>query len=211
LERIRPFVANRDEQKAINSSGAAIPLRTMLAVTLCWLAGVSYLDLCFAWGVSSSTSYHPRGTLWPTLEAIDAACHIGFLFDDDIALETLASGFEQHSSGILKGCVLAIDGFGVATRQPFKSEVMRPKDYRFRKGGFAIIVLEGCDIKACFICASCNHSGSTNDIITWHDCQLLFQALEVDCQLPPQYFFIGDEALTNTPQFLSPWPGKVFS
>jgi hypothetical protein len=59
MERICPFVANRDEQKAINSSGAAIPLRTMVAMTLRWLASTSYLDLCFAWGTSSSTFYHP--------------------------------------------------------------------------------------------------------------------------------------------------------
>jgi len=85
--------------------------------------------------------------------------------------------------------------------------VLRPEDYHYRKGGFAIVVLVGCDVKACFICASCNHSGSTNDIIAWHDSKL-FYALEVDCQLPPQYFFIVDKAFTNTAQFLSPWPGK---
>ncbi len=78
----------------------------------------------------------------------------------------------------MKGCVLAIDGFGVGTRQPFKWEVKRPKDYRFRKGGFALVVLAGCDVNAKFIAAS--------------------------------YFFIGDEAFTNTDQFVSPWPGKNF-
>ena len=85
--------------------------------------------------------------------------------------------------------------------------MLRPKDYCFRKSGFAIVVLVGCDIKACFICASCNHRGSTNDVIAWHDSKL-FHALEVDCGLQPQYLFIGDEAVMNIAQFLSPWPGK---
>jgi len=31
----------------------------------------------------------------------------------------------------------------------------------------------------------------------------------VEGRLPPQYFFIGDEAFTNTAQFMSPWPGKL--
>ena len=31
----------------------------------------------------------------------------------------------------MDGCVMAMDGFGVATRQPFKSEVDNPRDYRF--------------------------------------------------------------------------------
>ncbi len=208
LERISPFLNVRDEQKAINSSGSPIQARTRLAVTLRWLSGSSYLDLCFAWGVSSSTFYHPDGIIWPVLEAIDAAFSIGFPFEDDVALESLSQGFEEHSAGILKGCVLAIDGFGVSTRQPFKTEVLRPKDYRFRKGGFAVIVLAGCDIKAWFVSISFNHSGSINDIIAWQDSNLS-HALKVEGRLPPQYVFIGDEAFTNTAQFMSPWPGKL--
>jgi hypothetical protein len=210
LERIEPYIKCRNEVKAINSSGAPIVLKTRLAVTLRWLAGGSYLDLCFAWGVGTSTFYHPDGVLWPTLEAIAAAFEIGLPVDDPLKLEELARGFDEHSCGILKGCVIAIDGFGVSTQQPYESEVIRPKDYRFRKGGFALVVLAGCDIDARFICASCNHSGSTNDIIAWGDSNL-YQMLEVEKKLPEQYFFIGDEAFTNTAQFLSPWPGKLLS
>ncbi len=98
----------------------------------------------------------------------------------------------------------AIDGFAVC---PFKTEVIHPKDYRFCKGGFAIIVLAGCDVDAKFECASCTHSGSTNNIIAWGDCNL-YQMLMIDELLPDKYFFIGDEAFTNTQKFLTPWSGK---
>jgi hypothetical protein len=206
LERIEPHMKHHNHVKAANSSGAPIVLTTRLAVTLRWLAGGSYLDLCFAWGVASSTFYHPDGVLWPTLEAIDVAFEIGFPVDDYSKLEEIASGFDEHSCGVLKGCVLAIDGFDISMRQPFKSEVIRPKDYRFRKGGFALVVLARCDVQARFICHSCNHSRSTNDIIAWGDSKL-YKMLEVDKNLPEQFFFIGDEAFTNTAQFLSPWPG----
>ncbi len=54
-----------------------------------------------------------------------------FPFGDEARLDELAEGFCVHSGGILDGCVLAMDGFGVATRAPFKSEVEAPKDYRF--------------------------------------------------------------------------------
>jgi len=81
------------------------------------------------------------------------------------------------------------------------------KDYRYRKGGFAIVVLVGCDINCRFIVASCNHRGSTKDIIAWKHMDL-FAAVDIDKKLPLKYFFIGDEAFTNTNQFLSPWPGK---
>jgi hypothetical protein len=206
---ITPFVKVPNETKAFNSSGGSIPLKTKLAVTLRWLAGGSYLDLCFAWGVAFSTFFHPNGVLWPTLEAIDQAYSLGLPMDDPVQLQKLSDGFYHHSSGILDGCVMAIDGFGVATRQPYKTEVNRPKDYRFRKGGFAIIVLAGCDVQAKFICASCTHSGSTNDIIAWQDTEL-FEAIEVLKQLPAKYFIIGDEAFTCTDQVLSPWPGTFF-
>ena len=107
----------------------------------------------------------------------------------------------------MEGCVLALDGFAVSTRSPFKTEVLRPQDYRFHKGGFVLIVLAGCDVDAKFVCASCGHSSSTNDIIAWGDSNL-YQMLMVDQLLPEKYFFIGDEAFTNTHQFLSPWSGK---
>ena len=205
--KIAPFLRSRNEVKARNSSGSEIPVRTRLAVTLRWLAGASYLDLCFAWGISSSSFYSRRGVLWPTISAIDKAFSMGFPINDIGRLEQLAEGFRAHSGGIMDGCVLAVDGFGVTVRCPFKDDVERQKDYRFRKGGFAIIVLAGCDVNGRFICATARHSGSTNDIVAWQDSKLCY-FLEVEKGLPSKYFFIGDEAFTNTQQFLSPWPGR---
>jgi hypothetical protein len=81
------------------------------------------------------------------------------------------------------------------------------KDYHFRKGGFAIIAIAGCDADCRFISVNCNHSGSTNDIIAWQNMDL-YEAVEIEKKLPLTYFFIGDEAFANTNQFLGPWPGK---
>jgi len=135
VSRITPFLRQRNERKACNSSGCSIPVITRVAVTLRWLAGASYLDLCFAWGVSSSTFFSKRGVLWPTISAMDKAFTMGFPKDDPERLEQLAAGFRWHSGGMMDGCVLAIDGFGVTVRCPFANDVERRKDYRFRKGG----------------------------------------------------------------------------
>lgn len=207
LAAIEPFLEQKKAEKAINSSGSPVSNRTQLAVTLHWLAGGSYIDLCFAWGVGVSTFYSERGIIWPTIEAMDMAFEMGLPLHDNEKLEELSQGFFEHSGGIFDGCVLAVDGFAVITRQPYDKEVKYKKDYRYRKGGFAVVVLAGCDIKCRFIVASCNHSGSTNDIIAWQQMEL-FEAVELDKALHPKYFFIGDEAFTNTNQFLSPWPGK---
>jgi hypothetical protein len=207
MESTASFMKDRNAMKAANSSGSPITLKARLAVTLRWLAGASYLDLCFSFGIAPSTFYHPNGMLWPTLAAIDAVFTFRLPFDDINKLESLSNGIYEHSSGILDGCIMALDGFGVTTHQPHAWEVERPKDYRLHKGGFTVIVLAGCNINAQFIAASCDHSGSTNNIIAWQDTKL-YKLLEVDRALPSKYFFIGDEAFTNTFQFLSPWSGR---
>jgi hypothetical protein len=129
--KITPFLGHRNGTKAMNSSGSEISITTRLAVTLRWLAGASYLDLCFAWGISSSSFYSRRGVLWPTISAIDKAFELGFPVNDGERLEQLADGFRQHSGGVLDGCVLALDGLGVLVRCPFKDDVFRQRDYRF--------------------------------------------------------------------------------
>jgi hypothetical protein len=52
LERISVIDLERDETRAVRSSGSPITLRTKLACTLRFLAGGSYLDICFAFGVA---------------------------------------------------------------------------------------------------------------------------------------------------------------
>ena len=50
LSKVEPLLSVANI-KACNSSGVPITSRTRLVVTLRWLAGGSYLDLCFAWGI----------------------------------------------------------------------------------------------------------------------------------------------------------------
>ena len=64
------FTSN--EEKATNSSGQPEVLKTRLAISFLWLAGGSYLDLCFAWGMAVSTFYAEKGVLRPMLAALDA-------------------------------------------------------------------------------------------------------------------------------------------
>jgi hypothetical protein len=73
LDNISPFMVAKNATKARNNSGSPISLMSRLAVTLRWLAGASYLDLCFSFGVAPSTFYHHNGVLWPTLSEIIAA------------------------------------------------------------------------------------------------------------------------------------------
>jgi len=57
LTLLTPFMYESRVLMAKASSGSNISLRTKLYVTLRWLAGGSYLDICFAWGISPSAFY----------------------------------------------------------------------------------------------------------------------------------------------------------
>ena len=197
---------DRNELLATNSSGSPVTVTTRLAVTLRWLAGGSYLDICFGWGIGHSTFFSDRGVLWPTIEALNELFVIGVPIHDDDALQELSDGFARQSNNILTGCIMAMDGIAIKTRAPYKWEVPRVTDYRNRKGGFGIVVLAGCDINCKFIFAVTNHCGSTNDVIAWRDSSL-YHAIE-EGLLPSNFFIIGDEAFPTTNQCLSPWPGR---
>ncbi len=125
--------------------------------------------------------------------------------NDNERLEQLAEDLRNHSGGVMDGCILALDGLGVIAHCPFKDDMERQRDYHFHKGCFAIVALAGFDVDGRFICATTHHSG--NNIVAWNDSELHY-FLEVMQGLPSKYFFIGDEAFTDTQQFLSPWPGK---
>ncbi len=129
------------------------------------------MDLCFAWGVAVSNFFSDRGVLWPTINVLDMAYNIGLPIHDTDKLDALSKGFYDHSGGILDGCGLAMDVLVFLTWQLYDYEVIYKKDYRYCKGGFAIVVLAGCNVDCCFIVASCNN------------------------QLPMIFFSIGDEAL----------------
>jgi hypothetical protein len=82
---------HRDAMKATCSSGSPITTVTRLAVTLRWLAGGSYIDLCFAWGVSVASFYGENGVLWPTIEALDDHLKLGFPLKDEYSLSRYVS------------------------------------------------------------------------------------------------------------------------
>ncbi len=48
-----------------------------------WMDGASHLDLCFAWGFSSSAFYRKRGVIWPTIRAINKMFTMGLLNNNE--------------------------------------------------------------------------------------------------------------------------------
>jgi hypothetical protein len=207
LEKVAPFIKDTDEAMAKVSSKSCITKATKLYCTLRWLAGGSYIDICFAWGIAKGSFFSTDcgGVLWPTIEAIDYAFDIGLSTDTD-SLKKMADDFCVYSHGELYGCVTAIDGWVAKTRKPLHSEVDDVMAYRNRHGCWGLVVLAGCDAHCKFTMFSCKNSGSTNDTIAW-DASLLKQEIDKG-NLPPEYFIIGDEAFNCSNQLLVPYGGR---
>jgi hypothetical protein len=176
-----------------------------LAATLRWIAGGCYLDICFEFGIGESTFYKEDGVLWGTMFAINKYMSIEFPFGDEDKMDSIAEGFSECCGGELRNCVLAVDGWVCHTRAPFASEVENIVSYRNRKDCFGIVVLAGCDSQCKFHMFSCISAGSTNDLFAW-ECSIMKDNLD-NGLLPEKYYFVGDEAFTNCPQFLTPWSG----
>jgi hypothetical protein len=191
---------------ASNSSGSLISNKTKLAATLRWLAGGSYIDICFEFGIGYGSFYQDDGVLWGTMIAIDRAFDIAFPFEDDAELKRMADGFSYYSHGHMANCVMAIDGWVCRTRQPYATEVEFPSSYRNRHECFGLVVLAGCDANKKFRMLSCKSSGSTNDVVAW-DISLVKNMID-DGNLPRKYYIVGDEAFCNTGQVLVPWSGR---
>jgi hypothetical protein len=51
-------------------------------------------------------------------------------------LDRISRAFELQSEGVLKGCIMAIDGLVIRTRQPYRSETQNIRAWWNRKGGF---------------------------------------------------------------------------
>ena len=204
-------ISKRGKINAINSSGSYVEPRIKLAVTLRWLAGGSHLDICFGYGLSTSAFYnYEHGILWKTLEAINAAFQIQFPVSNNEDLMKIQSGFERHSFGRIKGCVMAVDGWVIKTRQPYKSEVENINCFRNRKDCFGVVVIGGVDSECRFNLLSVKSPGSTNDCIAW---EFTSHYSQIHCgnMLPDNMFYIGDQGFVNTNSFLTPIGGNRLS
>ena len=92
LNSITSLIA-RNVTKAIAATGQPITSKTRLAVTLRWLAGGSFVDLCFVWGIARFTFFSDRGILWPTIFALDKVMPLGLQIDDRESLQDLSDFF----------------------------------------------------------------------------------------------------------------------
>ena len=95
----------------------------------------------------------------------------------------------------MKGCVMAMDGWVMKTRCPNAKEVTNQICFRNRKRVWGMVIFAVCDSRCSFLMFSVKCPGSTNDCIAW-EITKAFQSIVVRKLLPPQCYFICDEAVS---------------
>ena len=145
----------RKRRAAQNSAGKAaqaevrggfVEYELRLAMTLRYMAGGSYLDLMYLFGVKKSSLY---AIMWQTLEQLDTCTALPDLtlerdVNDQQRCRALAAGFVSRTRCThVTGCIGALDGMALKIEQPTTSD--NPLKYFCRKLFNAVSVQAVCD------------------------------------------------------------------
>jgi hypothetical protein len=122
---------SRKRQKA--AGGNPISAEIQLSMTLRYLAGGSYLDICRLHRVPNGSF---RMVIKRTVRAIVTVLNdkelVAFPIDDPEKLQRIADGYSAGSSGVINRCVGSLDGIAIRIRKPINKYA--PKKYFCRKG-----------------------------------------------------------------------------
>ena len=107
----------------------------------------------------------------------------------------------------MPGCVMAVDGWVLWTRKPYKKEALLISSYMNRKGHYGLVCMAGCEASTKFNMFSAQCPGATNDSLAFQLTNV-YRSISLDL-LSPAFYIIGDAAFSCKGQVLSPWPGQA--
>lgn len=189
-----------------SQTAPAVSVDVMLCVTLRVLAGASYLDVSWPYGIAISTVYLVFND---TIAAIDHALgNIRFpKTEEDCRIQS--DKFRELRSSPIAGVIGALDGIAVEIRQPQVCDVPDPRKYYNRKGFFGIVVqaVASADYKFTFVSAT--HAGSTHDSTAFQATTL--HTLLRKHTLPSWAHLVCDDAYGLDDHLLTPYSGSALT
>jgi hypothetical protein len=192
----------------VMSSGSIVHPIIRLAITLRFLAGGSYLDICFGYEISVSAFYAIVFTVMQFIR--NTMNNIVFPIGDIAKLAQLESEFSSICNGTFRGTVAAGDGVVFKMKKPTKAEVNgNVASFFSRKGYYAYGLQAFCSATTKFLSISMKTCGSTHDS-TSYIISSIGKSIK-DGQLHKDYHIVLDEAYKCTDQELSPWKGRNLS
>mmetsp|Transcript_24697 Transcript_24697/g.22447 ORF Transcript_24697/g.22447 Transcript_24697/m.22447 type:complete len:260 (+) Transcript_24697:11-790(+) len=157
-------ITSHNHHMAIVSSGSIVdPIYIIrLAITLRYLAGGSYLDICFGYEISSSSFFK---IIYDVMAFItNTMNNISFPLDNVNELQILENEFSSICNGTFRGTVAAGDGVVFKMKKPNRAEVNdNVASFYSRKGYYAYGLQAFCSAKCRFLNISMKTCGSTHD------------------------------------------------
>jgi DDE superfamily endonuclease len=197
---------HRRSKRVVGVTGLSVPV--CLSMTLRWLAGGSYLDICLWHDVSVSTFYHVVDKM---IFDLDSILKIEFPFNSSDYVASTSRGFSRSNRSPLTGCIGAVDGIAIKIQEPSRGSVPNPSTYFNRKGFFALCVQAMCDNRFIFTFVSAVSPGSTHDSVAFA-MSSLSELLEKDVGgVPDGYWIAADDAYISGKRIVTPWPGRNLS
>lgn len=192
-----------DETQAARRGGAVSP-EFCLFITIRYLAGARYQDICEMCNVSRTAVY---AAIEKTMVAIVDHPELALKFPKTEAeCQVVADGFLSISSNQAIGnCVGAIDGFLMPIKVPTAKEVGNVTAYysgHYARYGINIQAI--CDSHCRFTFISASAPGSVNDRVAYEHCKV--DKLVED--LPSDYALIADAAYAPSEQCLPMFYGS---
>ena len=194
----RPYLPVRRKARA-----DSVTPEVALSMTLRWLAGGSYLDICDVHNVRESCFFVTKSR---TLEAMKKGLKAEIRFPEtEEERAKVAAGFAAYSNGALRGCLSSLDGLAVQIHEPTKKDTPNPAGFKNRKGFFAILVQAMCDSDRLFTYVSVNHQGSCHDSTAFDSCPFSCGLADL---VPSGYWIAADDAYGCTEKIITPHPGS---
>jgi len=189
------------------SDKANIDPLIMLAATLRFLAGGSYLDIAFGYDIGHASVYD---VFRKVLVAVDTNLdNIQFPYDSEEGLRYLEETFLKISKGVFKGTVAAGDGIVFRTFKPAAADVDgNVRSFFTRKGFYGHALQAFSDGNCKFVHISQRVCASTHDSTAYVLTGISESIMKG--QLPQWAHIVLDETYKCTEQELSPWKGKTF-
>ena len=175
----------------------------MMCITMRMLAGASYLDLSWPYGISKSAVYDVFHEILLILDEVLPP--IVFPQSPEECVRE-ADKFCNSRNTPFYGAICALDGCAVEIREPSVTEVSDPRKYRNRKGFFALVLQAAVTSEYRFVFISATHAGGTHDSTAFQASKL--HQLISSGKLPSWALILADDAYQNELNVITPYSGE---
>lgn len=203
-EYVTPYLRKHVTREAGTANTASIEVH--LCITLRMLAGASYLDVGWPYGIGSATVY----TIFQqTLQALNSSLPKMSFPTTEEECRYCANQFRKLRKSPIDGIVAALDGIAIAIQQPRLDQTPDPRKYYNRKGFYSVCVQAAVGANYKFLFVSARHAGGIHDS-TAFQASVLFEALRLK-KLPSWARIAADDAYKNGGYILTPYGGPNLS